>query len=155
MRFAGLELNKNILPAEGSTSETGAAGEKAAADFLRRRGYVLVASNFKVAVGRNSRGAQITGEIDLITLDGDVLCFIEVKTRRTPALADPLTALDIRKQRQITRTALAYRRLFGVERLAFRFDAVSVKIHPSYKAVIEHRKGYWTPEKFRKHRWAV
>ena len=155
MRFAGLDLNKNILLSEGSTSDTGAEGEKAAADFLRRKGYVLVASNFKVPVGRNSRGAQVTGEIDLIALDDEILCFIEVKTRLAPAFSDPLKAVDLRKQRQVTRTALGYRRIFGLEKLAYRFDVVGVKIHPSGKGSIQLRKGYWTPDKFKKRRWSV
>ena len=50
----------------------GAAGEKAAAKYLRRRGYRIVARNYRC------RG----GEIDLIALDADTIVFVEVKTRR-------------------------------------------------------------------------
>ncbi len=53
--------------------QTGRRGEEAAYFFLRKRGYVMVA--------RNYRSARRRGEVDLIGWDRDVLCFIEVKTR--------------------------------------------------------------------------
>jgi putative endonuclease len=51
----------------------GQRGEDAAYFDLRKRGYVMVA--------RNYRSPRRRGEIDLVGWDGDVLCFIEVKTR--------------------------------------------------------------------------
>src|SRR5919199_4616391 len=59
----------------------GARGERLAADLLERAGYRLVASNFKLPVGRNLRGALIQAEIDLIAYEQRKLCFIEVKTQ--------------------------------------------------------------------------
>lgn len=131
----------------------GDAGERLAADFLVRNGYRLVISNFKVPVGRNSKGASVTGEIDLIALDGDVLCFIEVKTRRSEEFTPVITAVDRRKQRQIIRTARVYRNIFRVQDLAHRYDVVTVLMSKGADPRIEIIKGFWDENKFRKKTW--
>jgi putative endonuclease len=66
----------------------------------------------------------VTGEIDLIALDGETLCFVEVKTRRSAEFTSITANVDLRKQRQITRTAKMYRRVFGVYEMPYRFDVV-------------------------------
>ncbi|MDQ3254140.1 MAG: YraN family protein [Acidobacteriota bacterium] len=142
----------------------GQRGEALAAAHLERAGYRLVAANFKLPVGRNSRGALVHAEIDLIAYDGDTLCFIEVKTRASDWYAAPEANVDLRKQRQITRAARIYRRLLGVTAAAYRFDVVSVILPPpderSGKQTDEHAphlrllRAFWTEEKFHKRRWA-
>jgi putative endonuclease len=132
-------------------SSVGATGERLAAEYLTRSGYRLVVSNFKVPVGRNTKGVQVTGEIDLIALDGETLCFIEVKSRTSESFAPAISAVDLRKQRQITRTARVYRRVFGITDMAFRFDVVTVVDGDEPK--VEHIRNYWTEAKFRKQRW--
>ena len=135
------------------TSQVGQIGEDLAAQFLIRRGFRLVCSNFKVPIGRNIRGAAVTGEIDLIALDEDVVCFIEVKTRSSDEFASPLSAIDLRKQRQITRTARIYRKIFNLQNIKFRYDAVSIVLNDKKSPKIEHFKNFWTENKFRKKFW--
>lgn len=137
-----------------NSSETGQTGEELAARFLIRRGFRLVCSNFKVPIGRNRRGAAVTGEIDLVALEAGVLCFIEVKTRSTDEFASPLAAVDRRKQRQITRTARMYRKLFGLQDIRFRYDVVSIVLNDSAKEKIELFRAFWTEEIFRKKFWS-
>lgn len=141
----------NRLRANQSSS-LGAYGEALAARYLERRGFTMVAANFKTPVGRNMNGAQVTGEIDLIALDGHVLCFIEVKTRTSAsaAFAAPLKAVDLRKQRQITRTARFYRRMFRITDIECRYDVLSIVDENGTRPKIEHFKGFWTEAKFRK-----
>lgn len=135
-------------------NEFGQRGEKLAAEFLESNGYRLVMSNFKVPVGRNIKGAQVTGEIDIVALDEDgVICFIEVKTRVSDAFAAPLSAVDARKQRQITRTARVYKRIFGLRSAPSRFDVVTVILPPSGESKIELIRGFWHADKFRKRSW--
>lgn len=131
----------------------GDLGESLAADFILKNGYRLVLSNFKVPVGRNSKGVQVTGEIDLIALDGDVLCFIEVKTRRSADFTPVIRNVDIRKQRQIIRTARVYRRIFNVRDMEYRYDVVTVLVPKAETPVIELVKGFWHEGKFRKRTW--
>lgn len=128
----------------------GQIGETAAARFLERRGYRLVLANFKAPVGRNRLGVSVTGEIDLIALDGDVLCFTEVKTRSSAQFSSPVTAVDLRKQRQIIRAARVYRRIFGLGDIKYRYDVVSVVREKNRRPRIEHFTNFWTESKFRK-----
>jgi putative endonuclease len=131
----------------------GREGELLAAEFLEQNGYRIVLTNFKVPVGRNSKGVQVTGEIDIVALDDETLCFIEVKTRRSEDFTPAITAVDTRKQRQITRTAKIYRRIFGVYEMPYRFDVVTVVAPLNESPVIELKKAFWNESKFRKRSW--
>jgi putative endonuclease len=135
------------------TPNLGERGEALAADYLIKNGYRIVVANFKVPVGRNSKGVQVTGEIDLIALDGGTLCFVEVKTRRSDEFTPVITAVDTRKQRQITRTAKVYRRIFGVWDMEHRFDVVTVLMLKHAVPEITLTKGFWNESKFRKRTW--
>lgn len=143
--------DKHLRAAESSS--LGRFGETEAARFLERRGYRMVLANFKVPIGRNSLGVSVTGEIDLIVLDGDVLCFTEVKTKSSAEFSAPVTAVDLRKQRQIIRTARVYRRIFGLADVTYRFDVVSIVRKDRGRPLIEHFRNFWTEEKFRKKYW--
>lgn len=152
--FLIIDLQNNDSGA-ANTSRVGQFGEELAAKFIVRKGYRLVAANFKVPIGRNIRGASVSGEIDLIALDGKILCFVEVKTRSSDEFASPIAAVDLRKQRQITRTARVYRKLFNI-RGDFRYDVVSIVLNNSDKSdrpKIELFQNFWTEAKFRKKFW--
>jgi putative endonuclease len=137
-----------------TTSAFGERGERLALEYLLKQKYRIVCANYKVPVGRNRRGAIITGEIDLIAYDADRrLCFIEVKTRRSDEFASPLAAVDLRKQRQIIRAARAYRKMFRLHDTPFRYDVVSVVIEDNAKPKIELFKNYFGEQKFEKKSW--
>jgi putative endonuclease len=95
----------------------------------------------------------VTGEIDIVALDGETLCFIEVKTRRSAEFTPVITAVDLRKQRQITRTAKIYRRIFRVFEMPYRFDVVTVLAPAAGEPEIELSQGFWDESKFRKRSW--
>ncbi|HET6341498.1 MAG TPA: YraN family protein [Gemmatimonadota bacterium] len=102
----------------------GEEGEGLAARFLEARGYRIVARRWRGA-GR---------EIDLIAEKGDVVAFVEVKTRRAP-LAPPALAVDRRKRQQLAAAArVAEARWPG---RAFRFDVVGVVVQEG-GARVEH-----------------
>lgn len=123
-----ISLLENKHSAPSPTSLFGAQGEILAKEFLESSGFRIVLANFKTPVGRNRRGVLVTGEIDLIAYENDVLCFIEVKTRSSADFASPLSAIDLRKQRQIIRTSRIYRKIFHLTGAKFRYDAVSIVI---------------------------
>lgn len=143
--------NKHFSPTK--TSEVGRIGEELAAGFLQKNNYRLVLANFKVPIGRNRRGVAVSGEIDLIALDEDILCFIEVKTRSSDEFASPLSAVDIKKQRQITRTARVYRKIFHLQPMKFRYDVISIVLSKTNEPKIELVKNFWNESKFRKKFW--
>ena len=138
--------------------ELGRRGEALAAAYLQQAGYRIVASNFSVPVGRNRVGVVINVEIDIVAYEESTLCFVEVKTRSSDWFADPSVNVDVRKQRQITRAARAYRRIFGLAGADYRYDVVSIVL-PSASNLeasapqIDLARSFWTEEKFRKRRW--
>lgn len=146
-------------PAVAPHIDLGQRGERAAADYLSALGFELVASNFKLGVGRNRRGAVVQAEIDLVAYEGPLLCFVEVKTRRSDWFVAPEANVDLRKQRQVTRAARAYRRLLGLSGAPRRYDVVTVIIPPpdadgrEPQPRVELLRNFWTEEKFRKRRW--
>jgi putative endonuclease len=102
---------------------TGERGEEAAFFFLRRNGLVVVA--------RRWRFGQVPGDLDLIAWDGNILCFVEVKTRSSKDLATASSAVDRDKRKTLRRLARHYlRQLPEVEdanaRPETRFDIVTV-----------------------------
>ncbi len=83
---------------------TGIRGETFAYWYLRRHGYIIVARNYKVP--------GMKGEIDLIGYDGEILAFIEVKTRSSDDenAGLPEDAVNMAKRRVISRMARAFLR---------------------------------------------
>jgi putative endonuclease len=98
------------------TVAVGSGGERAAADFLRERGYHILERNFRC------RG----GEIDLIAIDGGVLVFVEVKVRRTLSRGAPIEAVTLTKQARVRRAAQEYLTFCGRVFSRIRFDVISV-----------------------------
>jgi putative endonuclease len=112
-------LAARILPASIAPAHqaTGRRGEEDAYFFLRRRGYVMVA--------RNYRSPLRHGEIDLIGWHKDMLCFIEVKTRTTRDVKPAEAAVDYNKQRDLASVARQYLLHLPPE-CQWRFDVVTV-----------------------------
>ena len=135
------------------SSSPGALGELYAAAYLEQLGYRLVAANFTIPVGRSRRGAVISAEIDLIAYDGDTLCFIEVKSRSSDWFAPPEVNVDLRKRRQITRAARAYRQMLGIKDQPYRYDVVTVILANDSTPQIELLRNFWNDESVRRKRW--
>jgi putative endonuclease len=115
----------------------GDRGEQAAARYLRRKGYVIVA--------RGDRTRR--GEIDLVAVDGRTVVFIEVKTRRSHRAGHPAEAVGTRKQRRIIRAALAFLKRHDLLERAARFDVVAITWPDDRRApTIEHFQGAFEPD---------
>ena len=141
-------------PARAQHFELGERGEALALEHLERSGYHLVAANFSLPIGRNTRDTIVNAEIDIVAYDGPTLCFIEVKTRASDEFALPQANVDLRKRRQIARAARGYRRMFGLMNAPYRYDVVTVVAKPDDAvARIDLLKGFWTDEQLRKRNW--
>lgn len=107
----------------------GTAGEDAAATWLEARGYCILARNARTRYG----------EIDLVARAGDVVVFVEVKSRTSARFGHPVEAIALPKQRRLARLAAAFiqgRRLGDCQ---VRFDAVAVYLDASGRVrAIEH-----------------
>lgn len=107
--------------------ELGERGERAAVEYLvELEGFEIVATNFRVPIGRGLRGQKVTAEIDIIAYDESTIVFVEVKTRTSDEMIAPERAVDLRKQRQIARAARRYRRLMKIVEEPYRYDVVTV-----------------------------
>lgn len=103
-----------------SRLELGRAGEKAAADLLRSRGYEVVGTGFRAR----------RGELDLVCRRGGTLVVVEVKTRTDSAFGTPLEAVGPRKRRAMMSAAAEYRALAGW-RGPIRFAVVGMTVDPA------------------------
>ncbi len=113
------------------SKNTGAKGEQAALSFLLGLGYNLVEQNFRCR----------SGEADLIMVDGPVLVFVEVKTRRNAAFGLPQEAVGRLKQIKVRRIAQHYLQLSHREEQELRFDVAAITFSENGEPVVEHLKG--------------
>jgi putative endonuclease len=112
-------VSDRTLPRERTPAHqrTGRRGEEDAYFYLRRRGYLIIA--------RNYRSPHFRGEMDMVGWDGDVLCFIEVKTRTTRAIKPAEAAVDYAKQKELGLVAREFLRQVAPS-CQWRFDVISV-----------------------------
>jgi putative endonuclease len=96
--------------------QLGTAAEDQAAEFLKQRGYRILARNVAYKVG----------EVDIVAEDGDTLVFVEVRSRTDPDQVHPAATVTKKKQRQIVRTAMAYCQHHQIRDTMIRFDVVAV-----------------------------
>lgn len=108
---------------------TGCQGEALALEYLIARGFRLECRNFRLR----------TGEIDLVMYDGDVLVFIEVRSKTALKHGMPLETINYAKRRQIEKTARQYLARKKIsEDVRCRFDVVGVVFQPGHSPKIEH-----------------
>lgn len=101
---------------EGQTNYSrGVEAEEHAANYLRERGYKIIKQRYKTKFG----------EIDIIARKGDIVCFVEVKARKTKAEA--LESVTPRAQRRIEQSALFFLSEYP-EYVDFmmRFDVIAI-----------------------------
>ena len=99
--------------------ETGAKAEAIACWFLKQQGYDVLEQNFYTKVG----------EIDIIAREAGYLVFCEVKYRASDKKGHPAEAVNPAKQRTISKSALCYMTVNGIDEVPCRFDVVSIENH--------------------------
>ena len=102
-----------------SRLDLGRAGEKAAADLLRKRGYEVVGTGFLAR----------RGELDLVCRRGNDLVVVEVKTRTNDSFGTPLEAVGAHKRRALRAAAAEYRALAGW-RGRIRYAVIGLTVKP-------------------------
>jgi putative endonuclease len=115
----------------------GELGERAAQKFLQRRGLNFLTANFRSA----------RGEIDLIFREDDCLAFVEVKTRSSEDWTRPAAAVNARKRRLLSQTALDYLRLLKNPPVKIRFDIVEVLLENGEVREVRHLPNTFPMEK--------
>ena len=77
---------------------TGLLGEMYAGRYLRKKGYAILAANYRTKAG----------EVDIIAFDGTTVCVVEVKTRREGGYFPPSEAVDHKKEENVKSAAAAF-----------------------------------------------
>ncbi len=115
-------------PREDPRQGLGLAGEQAAAEALVRLGYRILDCRFRRRVG----------EIDIVAVDGDVVVFVEVKTRSGTGFGHPAEAITATKRRRMARAAQTYLGRKGREERPCRFDVVEVLAGTGRRMSVRH-----------------
>jgi putative endonuclease len=120
--------------AEPAHLMTGIDGENAAFFYLRRKGYTVVA--------RRWSSGEVPGDVDLIAWMGEMLCFVEVKTRTAHDASPAEIAVDSHKRMTLRRLAHQYIRQLPQETAPpIRFDVLSVYLVPGQAKEFVHFEG--------------
>lgn len=117
-------------------NSTGREGEHAAKEFLLKKGYEILDTNWHFH----------HYELDIVAIDMDWLVVVEVKTRAVDHLLSPEDAVDRKKIRRTVSAADAYMRYSGLE-MPVRFDIISVIKRSSGYTVEHYEDAFLAPVK--------
>ena len=110
-------LKKYFSGEKSESKRRGDLGEETTVDYLKAQGYDIIFCNYHSAYG----------EIDVIAKTGDIIAFVEVKTRKENSMITAKEAVTLSKQKKIIKTALCYIEENKIE-LQPRFDVVEIYI---------------------------
>ena len=115
--------------------DTGILGEKLARDFLKKRGYRIVETNYRCP----------EGEIDIIARHKDFLVFIEVRTKTSLRFGSPEESITPAKKERLRAVASYYQQTHDNLSQSWRIDVVAVELNqkgkPSRIELIENAVG--------------
>jgi len=98
----------------------GKTGEDIAIAYLKSKGYKITERNYKC----------IYGEVDIVANDSGDIVFVEVKSKRSKGFGNPAEAVNLNKQKKISKIALNYLREKQFQDCRARFDVVAIKMLP-------------------------
>ncbi len=115
--------------------DTGILGEKLARDFLKKRGYHILETNYRCP----------EGEIDIVAKHKDSLAFIEVRTKTSLAFGSPEESITPAKKERMKATAAYYCQTHSNLPSLWRIDVVAIELDqkgkPSRIELIENAVG--------------
>jgi putative endonuclease len=106
-----------------SRKDTGALGEKLARDFLKKKGYHILETNYRCP----------RGEIDIIARQKDCLVFIEVRTKTSLAFGTPEESITYTKMKHLESTAHYYRQSHAQLPASWRIDVIAIELDANYR----------------------
>ena len=95
----------------------GRAGEIKSAEYLKKKGYKILKTNYKTAIG----------EIDIIAKDQEYVVFVEVKTRSSSEYGQPSEAVNNKKQEKYYKVAMQYLQKEKKTESPCRFDVIEIE----------------------------
>ena len=120
-------------------NDLGKSGESAAVEYLVRKGYRILHTNWQL--GRL--------ELDIVAQAEDEIVFVEVKTRSAGSVSNPEDAVTNQKIRNLISAADLYIRFFDVD-LSPRFDIISVLGNPPNFDIDHIEDAFYPPVNIRR-----
>ncbi len=97
-------------------NQTGKEGEAFAVQYLKKKGYRILESNYQTPIG----------EIDIVARDRDTIVFVEVKTRQSLLYGYPSEAVTWHKRERLKKLALYYLKVHKMLGASGRFDVIGL-----------------------------
>lgn len=101
----------------------GSLGESIAAERLKAMGYRILEYNVRLP----------QGEIDIVARDGDVLAFVEVRTRRSAEMGLPEESITERKKQKLRQLVDSYHQVRSTGETQSRIDVVVIDLNSEGK----------------------
>jgi len=114
--------------------DLGKRGEEIAVRFLTKKGVEILETNWRYR----------RAEIDIIAKDGDVLLFVEVKTRSDVFYGRPESFVTQRKRDLMAEAASVYMEEIGHD-WEMRFDIIAIIVHNEVHHSLDHFKDAFFP----------
>lgn len=108
--------------------QLGLEGEQLAVRFLRRKDYSIVATNWRCK----------QGEIDIIAKQGEILVFVEVRTRNASVTAPAFESITPQKRKRLEELVYIYLMETNQSDVFWRVDVVGIALTVSGQIVIDH-----------------
>lgn len=105
--------------------DIGRLGEELAQDFLRKKGFSIIDTNYRCP----------EGEIDIVALQDDCLVFIEVRAKTSPVFGSPEESITQTKKKRLIATAHYYRQSHDHLPASWRIDFVAVELNYKVKPI--------------------
>ena len=105
-------------------NDFGTRGEELAREYLTNNGYTILETNWRYR----------THEVDIIAKKGDILVFVEVKTRSSKFLGEPEIFVSRTQQRAYVTVADAYIQKFNRQE-EVRFDIIAIVLNSNTQEV--------------------
>jgi putative endonuclease len=107
----------------------GKFGEKIASEYLQKKGFKIISTNFK----------KKHGDIDIVAYDHETLVFIEVKTRSNDEYGQPEDTINTYKIKRLIQSANYYCLTNNIRNKSLRIDIISIKVPENIKKItIKH-----------------
>ena len=97
---------------------TGILGEKLAKDFLKKRGYRIIETNYRCP----------EGEIDIVAKHKDYLVFVEVRAKKSLEFGTPEESITLTKKERLMAIASHYRQTHNSLPSLWRIDVVAIEL---------------------------
>lgn len=121
MYLKSLKWFLGLKPNFKNSKENGEYGEWVGKKYLKKKGYIILYSNWRSTRDRRN-------EIDIICMDQEILVFVEIRARSENSLTNGFESLNKRKRKALLVSFKAYlRELPGIPN-SYRFDLVEIDL---------------------------